>query len=628
MQPEPDHSNNLAHWRDDLLRAVLRYAVPLSTVLTLLGTALAIAQSSVAMAVSNLLGWAALITLNQAKQWPTRLRAGGVVLITIGVGISFLANDIGAFGLLWLFAAPLMAAVLLGRREALGLIVATTLSVFSWGWAVGLPLDPLPLANLPAVKWAMLGLNFGLLTTLISVATAVLLRKLDTALQEAHQAQTAHQELAETDTLTGLPNRRKLHAELRQTLQRSHRSGEAAAVLFIDVDHFKDINDTYGHLEGDQVLVQLALQLAKQVPAPSVLARSGGDEFVLLYRPPTQPGRPLQEQVLELASRIRHTLQQPLQLPSGISHHATLSVGVSLLDRPQMTVDDVMREADTAMYQAKSQGRNRLLFFTPAMHDALRDRVVLERDLRDALNKNEGLSLAIQAQTDATGKLVGAEVLARWQHPTRGPVSPVQFIPIAERSGLVVPLGQWVLEQACLLALELQRRALHCPISVNISVRQFRAPGFERQLLDTLAWHAVTPEAVVLEVTESLLATDQADTIALMQRLHRHGVRFSMDDFGTGYSSLSYLKALPLHELKIDRSFVDDLPGDANDAALVKTILSMARELGLNVVAEGVETDDQVQFLHQHGCQCFQGYRFSRPLPQAEWLALWASPQG
>jgi EAL domain-containing protein (putative c-di-GMP-specific phosphodiesterase class I) len=311
-------------------------------------------------------------------------------------------------------------------------------------------------------------------------------------------------------------------------------------------------------------------------------------------------------------------MMQPFDVPGG-THQAHISIGVTLLGQPGQTPDDVLREADTALYRAKARGRNRVVFFEPSMQAELRERLQLETDLQAAVALGQ-LGVAVQSQVNAQGRVVGAEMLMRWVHPQQGAIPPGQFIPVAEETGLIVPMGEWMLEQACQLALQLEARGSDIPLSVNISARQFRHAGFEARLLSILEAHGVEPRRLVLEVTESLLIADLEATVASMNRLASLGFEFSVDDFGTGYSSLAYLKRLPLHELKIDRSFVDGLPSDANDAALVTLILSMSTSLKLRVVAEGVETREQAAFLQAHQCHAMQGFLYSRPLSPTDWL--------
>ncbi|MBY0466794.1 MAG: bifunctional diguanylate cyclase/phosphodiesterase [Burkholderiales bacterium] len=610
-------TKRLAQWREDLLRTVLAVAVPAGSLLVVIGTWVAWFKQDMAMAATNIVGLATLLGLRYLPGLTVRVRGVGMLAIVTGVGLSFLFNRIGAFSLPWLSAAPIMAALLLGRTAALLITALICAVAFPLGYVYGLPLAPLPLLPHPALMWLLLGLNFLTLSLIIALSAAVLLRRLDQAVDQASTAQQLMTQLALVDPLTGLPNRRALRDELQA--QSLHPLGQSA-LMFIDMDNFKDVNDSYGHLKGDELLVRVARRLSTQVPKPSFVARMGGDEFVVLFHADAAHPAPLAAQALAKAEQLRQAMAQPFSLPDNQRVSTTISIGLSLLPNGLVSADDAMREADTALYQAKGKGRNQVTLFEQTMHTALQQRMQLANDLSHAL-RNRGLSVAVQTQVNAAQQVIGAELLARWTHPTLGHVPPSQFIPLAEHSGLIVPLGDWMLTQACLLAVRLQAAGHTVPLSVNISALQFRQPDFEQRLQATLAEHGVAPAALMLEITESLTMTDEGDTIASMTRLVAQGFRFSMDDFGTGYSSLSYLKRLPLHELKIDRSFVDDLPDDPHDVAIVRMILSMAGTLGLTVVAEGVETRAQADFLLAHGCHSLQGYLFSRPAPVDAWLA-------
>lgn len=605
---------------------MLVVSVPLGVLMTVIGTAVSYYKHDVAMGLTNFIGLASLLTIRYVTAIPQYLRAVGYLLIVAGVGVSFLLNQIGAFGLVWLSTAPLLAALLLGRWVATVLLLAISLGVFSLAWGLGMPITPLPLQDHPALMWALLGMNFLALNLMVAISAAVLLRHLDLAITQATESQAVLKHQAEVDPLTGLPNRRALYERLHQLLStHGHATGPKGALLFIDVDNFKNVNDTYGHIEGDRLLVDMAKRLSAHVTPSALVARIGGDEFVVLLqdtdtRQAGTAAADLQSPVAALANGLREAMEKRFTIASDLNYRTSISIGISLLNPVTTTPDDVMREADTALYQAKNRGRNQVVFFEPAMHTALHERMQLEHDLAHAL-RHGTLHVAVQSQVNGHGKVVGAELLARWQHPERGLVPPSQFIPLAEQTGLIIPLGEFMLEQACALSVRLHGAGHKCPLSVNISARQFRQPGFEQHLHTVLAQHQVDPALLVLEVTESLMVTDQLDTIASMSRLAAQGFKFSMDDFGTGYSSLNYLKRLPLYELKIDRSFVDDLPHDANDVAIVKMILAMAQTLKLQVVAEGVETTEQSAFLLAHGCQSLQGYLYSRPAPADVWLA-------
>ncbi|WP_338798294.1 EAL domain-containing protein [Acidovorax sp. DW039] len=427
--------------------------------------------------------------------------------------------------------------------------------------------------------------------------------------------------LAFYDALTGLPNRRLLLDRLQRSLMAVGRRPGHGALLFIDLDNFKDLNDTQGHDKGDQLLVQVAQRLQGCVRATDTVARFGGDEFVVLVEDLSSTAAQASAEAALVASYIITMLGKPYTI--GVegegTHHSTPSIGIALFGPQQpCTVDELLKHADLAMYQAKAAGRNTQRFFDPDMQAAARARSALQADLRRGLQQQE-LQLHFQPVVDCNGKLQGAEALVRWSHPQRGMVAPAEFIEMAEQTGLILPLGQWVLEAACEQLVAWSRSSLTRALflSVNVSVRQFRQTDFVDQLLEALHRTGANPERLKLELTESLLLTDVEDVIARMQQLRDRGVGFSLDDFGTGYSSLSYLKRLPLDQLKIDQGFVRDVLTDPNDAAIVRTILALANSLDLSVVAEGVETAGQLEFLKQHGCPAFQGYLFGRPMPVA-----------
>ena len=423
--------------------------------------------------------------------------------------------------------------------------------------------------------------------------------------------------LAYFDVLTGLPNRRMLTDRLALARLAAQRSGGHAALLFIDLDNFKDLNDTQGHHTGDRLLVQVAGRLKACVADTDTVARFGGDEFVVLAGALPADRHAATQQAGALARKILAALGQPYLL-DGVQHHSTPSIGLTLTGQDAHSVDDLLKHADLAMYEAKAAGRNTVRFFDPEMQEAVRARSVLEAQLRHGLQAGE-LLLHYQPIVERAGRMVGAEALVRWQHPERGLVPPSEFIALAERSGLIVPLGQWVLERACeqLVAWSRSAASRHLVVSVNVSVRQFRQADFADQVLHALRSSGAQARQLKIELTESLLLTDAEEVVGKLELLRAHGVGFALDDFGTGYSSLSYLKRLPLDELKIDRSFVRDVLTDPNDAAIVRTILALAQSLDLTVVAEGVETTGQLQFLQRHGCHAFQGYLFGRPAPAA-----------
>ncbi len=429
------------------------------------------------------------------------------------------------------------------------------------------------------------------------------------------RAEQEIERLAFYDALTGLPNRRLLLDRLQRSIAACQRSKNQGALLFIDLDNFKDLNDTLGHDMGDQLLSQVAARLVSSVREADTVARFGGDEFVVMLDNLSPDLQDAATQAETVAEKLLASLNQPFELHGG-QHYSTPSIGITLFGDTRLTVDELLKRADLAMYQAKAAGRNTQRFFDPDMQAAVNARSNLEADLRQGLARGE-LLVHYQPVVDHHATLMGAEALVRWRHPQRGMISPGDFIPLAEQTGLILPLGQYVLKTACeqLQLWSQHETTAHLTIAVNVSARQFRQPGFVAEVLHTLQQHNADPRKLKLELTESLLLGDIEDTIERMVQLKSEGVGFALDDFGTGYSSLSYLKRLPLDQVKIDQSFVRDVLTDPNDAAIVRTILALATSLDLQVVAEGVETTGQLGFLRLHGCEAFQGYLFGRPGP-------------
>jgi len=435
---------------------------------------------------------------------------------------------------------------------------------------------------------------------------------------ERKAAEDEMKNLAFYDPLTHLPNRRLLLDRLRQALASSLRSQRYGALLFIDLDNFKILNDTLGHEKGDILLQQVALRLSSCIREGDTVARIGGDEFVVMLEDLSNHVSEAAAQVENIGEKILAWLKQTYLL-SGNEYHGTTSIGVTLFGNLQEDMGELLKQADLAMYQAKAVGRNTLRFFDPEMQAAITARVSLEKDLRDAIRDGQIL-LYFQPQVDDGGRLTGAEVLVRWRHPVRGLIFPNDFIPLAEDTGLILPLGRQVLEAACdqLVAWVARPEFDNLTLAVNVSVQQLRQPDFVEQVLTVLDRTGADPRRLKLELTESHLMDNVENTIAKMTALKALGVGFALDDFGTGYSSLAYLKRLPLERLKIDRSFVMDVLTDPNDAAIAKTIVALAQSLGLAVIAEGVETEEQRDFLARNGCHAYQGYLFSRPLPLFE----------
>jgi diguanylate cyclase (GGDEF)-like protein/PAS domain S-box-containing protein len=425
--------------------------------------------------------------------------------------------------------------------------------------------------------------------------------------------------LAYFDPLTGLPNRRLLMERLELALDACVRDRSKGALLFIDLDNFKAVNDTVGHDEGDRLLEQVAAILGHCVRKDDTVARLGGDEFVVMLEDLSDDAIAAIRQAESIGNKILQALHKRFELGSS-EHRVSASVGVTLFgDHPGERVEEPLKRADMAMYQAKLAGRNALCLFDPKMQADVRARAAVEAGLWKALEQQQFV-LHYQPQIAADGAVVGAEALVRWHHPERGMVPPAEFIPLAEESGLILCLGRWVLETACaqLAAWAADPQRAHLTIAVNVSARQFRQEDFVSEVLDVLARSGANPARLELELTESSLVTDVEKVVRKMDALKAQGVGFSLDDFGTGYSSLAYLKRLPLDQLKIDQGFVRDILIDPNDAAIARMIIVLAENLGLGVVAEGVESEAQRAFLAQQGCRTYQGYLFSRPLPVAE----------
>jgi diguanylate cyclase (GGDEF)-like protein/PAS domain S-box-containing protein len=426
-------------------------------------------------------------------------------------------------------------------------------------------------------------------------------------------------QLAFYDSLTGLPNRRLLRDRLAQALATSLREKKHGALVFLDLDDFKTINDSAGHAVGDQLLIHVAERLRGVVREWDTVARIGGDEFVLVLKGFAEDPLLAANQIEKVCEKVRDTLNQPYALEC-TEYTGTPSIGVTLFFDHDITLEELLRQADMAMFRAKEDGKNRIRFFDAKMQERVTNRLDLEADLRKALTRSEFL-LHYQMQVDETGMPVGAEALIRWNSPGRGMVSPMRFIPLAEETGLIEPIGLWVLEEAC-RQLVLWNASHHplsdITLSVNVSARQFHQVGFLDAIMDILHVTGAPAGKLKIEVTESALAFDLVKVQQTIESLRRVGIRVSLDDFGTGYSSLGYLKRLSLDELKIDQGFVRDILDNPNDAAIARMVISLAEAMNLSVIAEGVETRQQCDFLLELGCQRFQGYYFGRPVASSE----------
>ncbi|GAO36932.1 diguanylate cyclase [Sulfuricella sp. T08] len=437
----------------------------------------------------------------------------------------------------------------------------------------------------------------------------------DLSEQKATEEKIRH--VAHHDALTGLPNRLHLQISLGQVIAAAKRENEEVAVMFIDLDRFKIINDTLGHNIGDGLLVEVAQRLRGHVRESDLLARLGGDEFVVALE-----GDDVVNAVAQVAEKILGSLSQPYQIDGHVLH-STTSIGISLYPHDGDSIESLMKNADTAMYHAKSMGRNNFQFFSPKMNQSSNERLLLENSLHRALECDE-FTVHYQPQADlASGRLVGAEALIRWHHPERGMVSPLDFIPLAEENGMILPIGTWVLREVCRQIKVWRELGLtDLRFAVNLSPRQFHQENLVGKIIGILREFDVPASALELEITESSVMENPDAAVSLLNQLNQHGLSIAIDDFGTGYSSLGYLKRFPVSKLKIDRSFVMDIPGDPDDSAIAIAVIQLGRSLGLKVVAEGVETAEQRQFLSDQGCDMLQGYWYSKPLDAASFEAF------
>ena len=440
-------------------------------------------------------------------------------------------------------------------------------------------------------------------------------------ISDRKQAEARIQFLAHHDMLTHLPNRAMLLDRLQLMLNVAKRHSTQVGVLFIDLDNFKILNDTRGHDIGDLLLIEVAQRLRTCIRDSDSLARLGGDEFVVLLNELSEDRTQAAVQAKGVGEKILNSINLPYLLDN-IEHYSSTSIGISLFADYQQNLDDLLKQADTAMYAAKKSGRNTLRFFDHAMQETLETRSQLEAGMYKAL-PNDEFRLHYQVQVDSNQRVIGAEALIRWERPEQGIISPELFIPVAEDTGLILPLGQWVLQVACTQLKEWESNPLtdQLSLAVNVSARQFRQPGFVKQVRDVIGQTLINPARLKLELTESTVLENITDIIAKMHALKQIGVRFSMDDFGTGYSSLAYLTQLPLDQLKIDQKFVHNIGSKASDSMIVQTIIGMANNLGIEVIAEGVETDVQRNFLKEAGCMLYQGYLFGSPVPPEEFMA-------
>ena len=454
-------------------------------------------------------------------------------------------------------------------------------------------------------------------------ATSIL--AIDTDISQRKEAENEIRHLAFYDQLTDLPNRQHFMRLLESALKICNRTKEIGAVLFIDLDHFKAINDSFGHDQGDLVLKEVATRLTSCIRETDTVARLGGDEFLIILDSLGKDSPSACVHIEELSQRLLVSLSTPLRFAE-FEFFGSASIGVALIDNEHPSAEEVMKQADLAMYQSKNAGGNMVQFFDPVMQKRITDRLQMEKELREAIH-GEQLQLHYQPQIDHLGRVIGSEALIRWQHPVRGIVMPSEFIVVAEETGLILELGLWVLEAACQQLVRWARnpRSEALTLSVNVSVIQFRHPDFIEKFSSVITNSGVNPSRLKLEITESVFANNIESIISKMAILKAIGIGFSLDDFGTGYSSLSYLRKMPLDQLKVDRAFVQDALTDPNAAAITRIIIVLGQSLGLAVIAEGVETIEQRNFLEKNGCLAYQGYLYSRPIAIDDFDRLFAT---
>jgi diguanylate cyclase (GGDEF)-like protein len=518
-----------------------------------------------------------------------------------------LLGTVGYVAQIYLMALPVLAVLLLSVRAALVGLVLNAMTLLAAGYWLQIDAGAMIFSDQPMLRWIAITLNFLLIDTALTAACAFLLRGMESALaqQRANAEKLAY--FAMHDALTGLANRRLLFDRIAHALAKAARDGAQVGVLLLDLDNFKNVNDRYGHELGDTLLQAVSDRLKGAVRAGDTVARLGGDEFVVLLAEIDS-----ENEMLAAVERVLRAIDG--QYPQ--EHHAlyvSASIGVAVFPRDGADAAGLLKSADTAMYRAKDGGRNRFQFFQPAMNERLVARMELESALRGAIERNELVLYYQPRVTSGEHHCVGAEALVRWQHPQWGLVNPARFIPVAEETGLIIPIGAWVLRTAMEQLAQWQQSYPHLQISVNLSAREFRDAGLLERLQAAVA--LLHSGRLEVEVTESLVMHNMELAQALLARIRAHGISISLDDFGTGFSSLAYLKTFPLDVLKIDQSFVRGLESDAQDRAIVKTIVDLAKNLGLHTVAEGVETRAQATLLHALGVDELQGYLFAQPMP-------------
>lgn len=610
----PSPPVDLAAWRARLLQLLLHVVCWLGWVVGVPSLTLAALEGVWPLVTADVVAMGWVTVLLRQRSWGHRSRTLQLLGLMYGLGVVLLWK-VGFVAQVYLMALPVLAVLLLSQRVAVVCLALNGLTLALGGSILQADTGMRLMGELPQWRWLVITLNFLLINTVVTWACIYVLRGMEAALRE-HQANArllAHQVLH--DALTGLANRRLLTDRMERALAQAGRDGTQVAVLLLDLDGFKNINDSHGHGEGDALIVAVAQRLLEAVRAADTVARFGGDEFVVVL-----PELRADSELLAAVERVMAAVTGRYPL---LRHetHVSASIGVAVFPRDGDDPATLIKNADTAMYRAKEAGRSRFQFFQSAMNERLLARLELEEALRNALERGE-LLLYYQPRVCAQSQRChGAEALVRWQHPQWGLVSPARFIPVAEETGLIVPMGAWILRTAAEQLARWQCEFAGLSVSVNVSAREFRSESLPEQV--GLAAALVRPGSLELEVTESLVMHHLQTAQQQLTRIRDLGVRVALDDFGTGFSSLAYLKTFPLDVLKIDQSFVRGLETDPQDQAIAQTIVDLASNLQMRTVAEGVETAQQARLLADYGVQELQGYWFAKPMPAAEfetWL--------
>jgi diguanylate cyclase (GGDEF)-like protein len=617
--------NDITAWRMRIFAALLSTVLVVGGLSTLVITPFLLRDGLWPVAVADIVALAWTFAIWRLDWLSYYFRVGNFLAMVFLLAIALMLS-IGPVSLSYLLGPPLIAAILIGLRPAMLALALGAAALFFFG-AVGIVdlnvrgwHDPLKGTLVAAINYATIGAMLSIVCSSLLKGLSQTLTELRASAMTLATASASIHQLAFYDMLTGLPNRRLLMERLDALVAPGQEGSALGAVLYLDLDKFKDVNDARGHAIGDALLCYAAARLSAAIRPSDMVARIGGDEFVILLggldaNPDTAAHR-----AAAMAETVRAELAEPLDLEGQI-YQARVSIGVVLAFPGCSSAHDLLRQADIAMYHAKSGRRDGIALFARAMLADTQEKLTLERDLAQAVTNCE-LVMHLQLQVDYSGVPAGAELLMRWRRADGTMVAPDKFIPVAEASGLIVSMGQWVLREACAAWLELAEAGHPLPLSINVSPLQFRQSDFVEQVAAVLADTGVPPQQLIFEVTEGLLVEDIDQALSRMQALANLGIKFSIDDFGTGYSNLAYLTKMPLYELKIDKSFIHAIPHDVGGTAIVQSILSMASHLGLRVVAEGIELQEQAHFLSSHGRPFMQGYLYHRPMPLAQLIAL------